>query len=97
MSAAGAVVVGPKVNGLAAEGAALVDEFLEFLDGHVDWCLWLTELRAVEGNKELLRLVAWEKRQSKRRLTLNLMSVLSLCLKVGVGLTNMVGRLRWLT
>jgi hypothetical protein len=67
MSAAGAVVVGPKVNGLAAEGAALVDEFLEFLDGHVDWCLWLTELRAVEGNKELLRLVAWEKRQSKRR------------------------------
>ncbi len=49
MSAAGAVVVGPKVNGLAAEGAALVDEFLEFLDGHVDWCLWLTEGREIKN------------------------------------------------
>lgn len=33
----GAVVVRAKVDGLAAERAALVDEFLEFLDGHVDW------------------------------------------------------------
>jgi len=26
-----------KVDSLAAEGAAVVDEFLVFLDGHVDW------------------------------------------------------------
>jgi hypothetical protein len=36
--ALGAVVVGAEVNRLAAERAAVVDEFLEFLDGHVDWC-----------------------------------------------------------
>lgn len=39
VGAAGAVVVRAKVARLAAEGAALVDEFLEFLDGHIDWCL----------------------------------------------------------
>lgn len=36
MCAAGAVVVGAEVDGLAAERAAAVDEFLEFLDGHGD-------------------------------------------------------------
>jgi hypothetical protein len=36
MCVARAVVVGTKVNGFAAERAALVDEFLVLLDGHVD-------------------------------------------------------------
>jgi len=31
-----AVVVGAKVDSLAAEGAAVVDEFLVLLDGHID-------------------------------------------------------------
>jgi hypothetical protein len=38
MRALGAVVVGAKVDSLAAEGAAVIDEFLVLLDGHVDWC-----------------------------------------------------------
>lgn len=36
--ALGAVVVGAKVHCLAAEGAALVDELLVFLDGHGEGC-----------------------------------------------------------
>lgn len=36
--ALGAVVVGAKVHCLAAEGAALVDELLVFLDGHGECC-----------------------------------------------------------
>jgi hypothetical protein len=36
---AGAVVVRAKVDGFAAEGAAVVDEFLVLLDGHVVWCV----------------------------------------------------------
>jgi hypothetical protein len=39
MRALGAVVVGAKVDSLAAEGAAVVDELLVLLDGHVDWCV----------------------------------------------------------
>jgi hypothetical protein len=31
--------VGAKVDSLAAEGAAVVDELLVLLDGHVDWCV----------------------------------------------------------
>jgi hypothetical protein len=30
--------MGAEVDSLAAEGAALVDKFLIFLDRHVDWC-----------------------------------------------------------
>jgi phenylacetate-coenzyme A ligase PaaK-like adenylate-forming protein len=40
VGALGAVVMGAKVDSLAAEGAAVVDKFLVFLDGHVDWCDW---------------------------------------------------------
>ena len=39
MRALRAVVVGAKVDSLAAEGAAVVDELLVLLDGHVDWCV----------------------------------------------------------
>lgn len=39
VSAAGAVVVGAKVDGFAAKGAAVVDEFLVLLDGHVVLCI----------------------------------------------------------
>ena len=43
--ALGAVVVGAKIDCLATEGAAVVDEFLMFLDGHCEgvvvMCLWL--------------------------------------------------------
>lgn len=56
--ALGAVVVGAKVHCLAAEGAALVDELLEFLDGHGEccggvgeWCFGLL-LGAREGEGE---------------------------------------------
>jgi hypothetical protein len=39
----GAVVVGAKVHCLAAEGAALVDELLVFLDSHGEGCGLLGE------------------------------------------------------
>jgi len=43
VGALGAVVVGAEVDSLAAERAAVVDEFLEFLDGHVD--RWYSVMR----------------------------------------------------
>lgn len=42
MRAPGAILVSAKVDGLAAEGAAVVDEGLEFLECHFGWeCLRL--------------------------------------------------------
>ena len=53
--AAGAVVVGAEVDCFAAERAAVVDEFLVLLDGHVDW-LCLGDGERVEDGEG----VAWK-------------------------------------
>jgi len=62
-----AVIVGAKVHCLAAEGAAVVDELLVFLDGHCEGCGYLGVVylavawcKGGRGCSVLIVVVSWE-------------------------------------